>query len=80
MDHNLRRQEGTGCVRCDGPSFVPDGPDALRPRINNGHVDNIEIHVLDGGRRNFLKKGRIFSLEYLLIVGPDLEDWTWMKI
>ncbi|MEI7941299.1 MAG: hypothetical protein WCK27_31880 [Verrucomicrobiota bacterium] len=50
----------------------------IRPRINNGHVDNIEMHMLDPRKRNFLTKGRTFSLEYLLIVGPDQKDWKWI--
>lgn len=54
---------------------VNHGPGPVRPRINNGHVDNIEIHMLDARKRNPLKKGQAFSLEYLLIVGPDQKDW-----
>ena len=53
-------------------------PDPIRPRINNGHVDNIEIHMLDARKRNALKKGEKFFLEYLLIAGPDKSDWKWL--
>ena len=51
---------------------------AVSPRINNGHVDNIEMHVLDARNRNSLTKGQTFSLEYLLLVGPDQKDWKWI--
>lgn len=53
-------------------------PGRVRPRINNGHVDNIEIHLLDARKRNRLKKGQKFLLEYLLIAGPDRKDWKWI--
>jgi len=61
-------------------AFVPlrYRPGPMRPRINNGHVDNIEIHMLDARKRNRLKKGQEFHLEYLLIAGPDKKDWKWI--
>ena len=64
-----------GCV-----AFVPltHRPGPMRPRINNGHVDNIEIHMLDARKRNRLNKGQEFFLEYLLIAGPDEKDWKWI--
>jgi hypothetical protein len=69
------RKGQDGCV-----AMVPltHGADPLRPRINNGHVDNIEIHVLDARKHNLLKKGRTFRLQYLLIAGPDQKDWKWI--
>src|SRR5262249_44775827 len=51
---------------------------AIHPRIYYSHVDNIEIHVLDARKYNSLPKGSTFSLEYLLIVGPDRSDWKWI--
>ena len=57
---------------------VNHGPGTVRPRINNGHVDNIEMHVLDTRKRNSLTNGTTFSLEYLLLVGPDQKDWKWI--
>lgn len=51
---------------------------AVRPRINNGHVDNIEIHMLDASKRNNLTAGEEFHLEYLLFVGPDKKGWKWI--
>ena len=53
-------------------------PGAIHPRIYYSHVDNIEIHILDARKNNFLAKGSTFSLEYLLIVGPDRNDWKWI--
>jgi hypothetical protein len=72
--YGARKGQGT-CV-----AMVPIGEhsDILRPRINNGHVDNIEIHALDARKQNFLKQGRVFTIEYLLIVGPDQKDWKWI--
>jgi hypothetical protein len=63
---------------CVAMAPVNHSPGAVRPRINNGHVDNIEIHVLDARKRNSLTKGRTFYLEYLLLVGPDQKDWKWI--
>lgn len=54
------------------------GSSTVRPRINNGHVDNIEIHMLDPRQHNQLKQGQTLSLEYLLIVGRDHKDWRWI--
>ena len=51
---------------------------SMRPRINNGHVDNIEIHMLDARKRNNLKKGQEVFLEYLFIAGPDRKDSKWI--
>ena len=53
-------------------------PGAIHPRIYYSHVDNIEIHVLDARKYHALAKGSTFSLEYLLIVGPDRNDWKWI--
>lgn len=50
----------------------------LRPRVNNGHVDNIEIHLLDPRKPHQLARGQDFFLEYLFIAGPDQDDWEWV--
>ena len=71
---------GPRCGQAGCAAFVPltYGPGPMRPRINNGHVDNIEIHMLDARKRNTLNKGQEFFLEYLLIAGPDNKDWKWI--
>jgi hypothetical protein len=53
-------------------------PGPARPRINNGHVDNIEIHMLDPRTLKLLKRDQTLSLKYLLIVGPDRKGWAWI--
>lgn len=53
-------------------------PGPIHPRINNGHVDNIEIHMLDARKHHRLDKHQKFLLEYLLIAGPDKKDWEWI--
>jgi len=55
-------------------------PGPIHPRINNGHVDNIELHMLDARKQNLLKRGQTFVLEYLLIVAPDQADWKWIEL
>ena len=50
----------------------------VRPRVNNGHVDNIELHILDPRTPDTLKKGAKLFLEYLLLAGPDNTDVRWI--
>ena len=64
-----------GCAALVPLTYSP-GP--VRARVNNGHVDNIEMHLLDARKRNGLTKGQEFFLEYLLIAGPDKKDWKWI--
>ena len=54
------------------------GSGSMRPRVNNGHVDNIELHLLDPRKRNPLRHGQEFFLEYLLIAGPNRQDRDWV--
>jgi len=72
--YGTRNQQGC-CVALVPLAFSPD---VVRPRVNNGHVDNIEIHMLDATQRDDLQQGQEFFLDYLLIVGPDKQDWRWV--
>lgn len=72
--YGARNKQGS-CVALVPLTFSPG---VVRPRINNGHVDNIEMHMLDAHKRNKLKKGQEFFLEYLLIAGPDRKEWKWI--
>ena len=62
-------------------AFVPleHSPGPMRPRVNNGHVDNIEVHLLDARQYDILKAGQRFRLQYILIVAPDQPDWKWIE-
>jgi hypothetical protein len=71
---NARQGQG-GCVVL-APMEHTSGP--IHPRVNNGHVDNIELHMLDARERHLLQAGRHFSLEYLLLAGPDRSDTDWI--
>lgn len=68
----------SGQASCVALVPLTHSPGSARPRINNGHVDNIEIHLLDARKRDSLRKGQEVSLEYLLVVGPDKKDWEWI--
>ena len=70
------RQGQGGCVAL-APLERTSGP--IHPRVNNGHVDNIELHVLDARKRQPLQAGQRFSLEYLLLAGPDRSDTNWIE-
>jgi hypothetical protein len=69
------RQGQGGCVAL-APRDRASGP--IHPRVNNGHVDNIELHMLDARERHLLQTGQRFSLEYLLLAGSDRSDTDWI--
>ncbi len=35
---------------------------------------DFEVHLLDARKRNTLTKGQTFTLEYLLLAGPDQQE------
>lgn len=50
----------------------------VRPRFFDAHVDTIELHILDPRRPRALGEGRVFHLEYLLLVSPETDNWHWI--
>lgn len=51
---------------------------SVRPRLYDGHVDNIELHMLNPREVRNLSTGDYFELHYLLVTSPETDNYDWI--
>lgn len=57
---------------------VMNASDPVHPRSYDGHVDNIELHMLDPRQVRTLPAGQSFHLDYLVLVSSQADTWDWI--
>lgn len=68
----MRGQKGSAAL------VAIEASDPVHPRSFDGHVDNIELHMLDPRKTTTLPTGRTFYLDYLLLVSTKSNTWDWV--